>query len=73
MDGALEAHPYVMNMESAEALAWELDHAAAQLSPVLRERMEWAPAAAGEAGRGPAAFAEARPPSPTRWPPSMPS
>src|SRR4051794_6243417 len=36
----LEAHPLVMNAESAEALAWELDHAAAQLSPGLRERME---------------------------------
>jgi Asp-tRNA(Asn)/Glu-tRNA(Gln) amidotransferase A subunit family amidase len=61
MDDALEAHPYVMNMESAEALAWELDHAAAQISPVLRERMDWArshpPAKLDEARR---AFATAR-------------
>jgi Asp-tRNA(Asn)/Glu-tRNA(Gln) amidotransferase A subunit family amidase len=42
MDEALEAHPFVMNMESAESLAWELDHASAQISPVLRERMDWA-------------------------------
>ncbi|MBD0275889.1 MAG: amidase [Acetobacteraceae bacterium] len=41
MDEAVEAHPVVMNMESAQAIAWELDHAAAQVSPVLRERMEW--------------------------------
>nr|WP_256476530.1 amidase [Siccirubricoccus soli] len=57
----LEAHQLVMNGESAEALAWELDHAAAQLSPVLRERMEWGrdqPRAALAAGR--AAFAAAR-------------
>lgn len=38
---AYEAHPYVMNMESAEALGWEMAHARMQLSPVLRERMEW--------------------------------
>jgi Asp-tRNA(Asn)/Glu-tRNA(Gln) amidotransferase A subunit family amidase len=42
MEAALEAHPVVMNMESAQALAWELDHASAQISPVLRERMDWA-------------------------------
>jgi Asp-tRNA(Asn)/Glu-tRNA(Gln) amidotransferase A subunit family amidase len=55
------AHPTVMNMEIAEALAWELDHAAALLSPVLRERMDWAraqPPALLDAGR--AAFATAR-------------
>jgi Asp-tRNA(Asn)/Glu-tRNA(Gln) amidotransferase A subunit family amidase len=61
MDAAVEAHPVVMNMESAQALAWELDHAAAQISPVLRERMEWArsqpPAALDEARR---AFEAAR-------------
>jgi Asp-tRNA(Asn)/Glu-tRNA(Gln) amidotransferase A subunit family amidase len=61
MDAAVEAHPAVMNMESAQALAWELDHAAAQISPVLRERMEWArsqpPAKLDEARR---AFAAAR-------------
>ena len=42
MDAAAQAHPVVMNMESAQALAWELDHASAQISPVLRERMDWA-------------------------------
>ena len=61
MDDALAAHPVVMNVESAQALAWELDYAAAQVSPVLRERMEWgaaqAPAALDEARR---AFAAAR-------------
>jgi Asp-tRNA(Asn)/Glu-tRNA(Gln) amidotransferase A subunit family amidase len=61
MDEAVEAHPVVMNMESAQAIAWELDHAAAQVSPVLRERMEWAwsqpPAKLDEARR---AFAAAR-------------
>ena len=39
---AVEAHPHVMNMESAEAIGWEIDHAGAQLSPVLAERMGWA-------------------------------
>ncbi len=61
MDDATEAHPAVMNMESAQALAWELDHASAQISPVLRERMDWArsqpPAKLDEARR---AFAAAR-------------
>ncbi|SDC42753.1 amidase [Belnapia rosea] len=57
----LAAHALVMNGESADALAWELDHAPALLSPGLRERMEWGrdqPRAAKEAGR--AAFATAR-------------
>jgi len=57
----LAAHATVMNGESAEALAWELDHAAAQLSPILRERMAEGRApgpAALDAGR--AAFAAAR-------------
>jgi Asp-tRNA(Asn)/Glu-tRNA(Gln) amidotransferase A subunit family amidase len=54
MAAAVEAHPLVMNMESAEALAWEIDHAVALLSPVLRERMEWA------AAQPPAKLAEAR-------------
>jgi Asp-tRNA(Asn)/Glu-tRNA(Gln) amidotransferase A subunit family amidase len=57
----LAAHATVMNGETAEALAWELDHAAAQLSPVLRERMAegraYGPAAL-DAAR--AAFAAAR-------------
>jgi Asp-tRNA(Asn)/Glu-tRNA(Gln) amidotransferase A subunit family amidase len=39
---AVDAHPHVMNMESAEAIGWEVDHAGAQLSPVLAERMGWA-------------------------------
>jgi Asp-tRNA(Asn)/Glu-tRNA(Gln) amidotransferase A subunit family amidase len=57
----LAAHMTVMNGESADALAWELDHAAAQLSAGLRERMEWGrdqPRAVKDAGR--AAFAAAR-------------
>jgi Asp-tRNA(Asn)/Glu-tRNA(Gln) amidotransferase A subunit family amidase len=61
MDDALAAHPVVMNVESAQALAWELDQAAAQLSPVLRERMEWGgaqPPASLDAARQ--AFAAAR-------------
>jgi Asp-tRNA(Asn)/Glu-tRNA(Gln) amidotransferase A subunit family amidase len=61
METALHAHPVVMNMESAQALAWELDHASAQISPVLRERMDWGrsqpPAKLDEARR---AFAAAR-------------
>lgn len=39
---AAELHPWLMNMETAQALAWELMEARALLSPVLRERMEWA-------------------------------
>ena len=39
---AVALHPHVMHMESAEALAWEMDHARAQLSHILREKMEWA-------------------------------
>jgi Asp-tRNA(Asn)/Glu-tRNA(Gln) amidotransferase A subunit family amidase len=39
---AAELHPALMNMESAQAIAWELDTAAPQLSPGLRERMDWA-------------------------------
>jgi Asp-tRNA(Asn)/Glu-tRNA(Gln) amidotransferase A subunit family amidase len=39
---AAELHPALMNMESAQAIAWELDAAAPQLSPGLRERMDWA-------------------------------
>ncbi|WP_421990440.1 amidase [Roseococcus sp.] len=38
---ALALHPHVMQMESAEALGWELDHAREGLSDVLRDRMEW--------------------------------
>lgn len=53
-DAALAAHAHVMHMESAEALAWELDHARAQLSPVMRTNMAWARA------EPPAKLAEAR-------------
>lgn len=58
---AYDAHPTVMNAESAEALAWEMDHARAQISDVLRERMDWGaaqPRAALQAAR--AAFAAAQ-------------
>jgi Asp-tRNA(Asn)/Glu-tRNA(Gln) amidotransferase A subunit family amidase len=61
MGEAFEAHPFVMNMESAASIAWEMDQARALVSPVLAERMEWARAqdpAKLEAGR--AAFAAAR-------------
>lgn len=64
---AYDAHPTVMNAESAEALAWEMDHARAQLSEVLRDRMDWGaaqPRATLEAAR--AAFAAARHAVP-RW------
>ena len=58
---AYEAHAYVMNMESAEALGWEMAHASAQLSPVLRERMEWGAAQPrAKLVEGRAAFAAAR-------------
>jgi Asp-tRNA(Asn)/Glu-tRNA(Gln) amidotransferase A subunit family amidase len=39
---AYDLHSHVMNMESAEAMGWELDHARDGLSDVLRERLEWA-------------------------------
>jgi Asp-tRNA(Asn)/Glu-tRNA(Gln) amidotransferase A subunit family amidase len=56
-----EAHPVVMNGESAEAIAWEVDNAAALLSEGLRERMEWG-RAQGPAGldRARQAFATAK-------------
>jgi Asp-tRNA(Asn)/Glu-tRNA(Gln) amidotransferase A subunit family amidase len=57
----LTVHPAVMNGESAQALAWELDNAAAQLTPGLRENMAKGAAQGPEpfdAGR--AAFAAAR-------------
>jgi Asp-tRNA(Asn)/Glu-tRNA(Gln) amidotransferase A subunit family amidase len=37
----VDAHPIVMNSESARALGWELAHHADQLSDGLRERMEF--------------------------------
>jgi amidase len=46
---AHDLHGLVMNAESADALAWEMDHAARQISPVLRERMEWGAGQRGEA------------------------
>jgi Asp-tRNA(Asn)/Glu-tRNA(Gln) amidotransferase A subunit family amidase len=58
---AIAVHGHVMNMESAQALAWELAEARAQISEVLCERMDWAraqPAAALDEAR--AAFATAR-------------
>lgn len=39
---AVALHPHVMHMESAQALAWEIDNAWAQLSPAMRTNMEWA-------------------------------
>jgi Asp-tRNA(Asn)/Glu-tRNA(Gln) amidotransferase A subunit family amidase len=40
--GALiDAHPIVMNSESARALGWELTHHSDRLSDGLRERLEW--------------------------------
>ncbi len=57
----LRVHPQVMNGESAQALAWELDHAAAQLTPGLRENMaKGAAQGAGPFDAGRAAFAAAR-------------
>ena len=41
---AADLHPVMMNMETLQALAWELAEAPAQLSEVLRERMAWAAA-----------------------------
>jgi Asp-tRNA(Asn)/Glu-tRNA(Gln) amidotransferase A subunit family amidase len=38
-DGLIDAHPVVMNSESARALGWELAHHADQLTEGLRERM----------------------------------
>jgi Asp-tRNA(Asn)/Glu-tRNA(Gln) amidotransferase A subunit family amidase len=40
-DALLEAHPIVMNAESARALGWELAHHPDQISDGLRERLEW--------------------------------
>ncbi|MCW8086306.1 amidase [Sabulicella glaciei] len=54
-------HPFVMNMESHDALAWEMDHARSLLSPVLREKMEDAMAAdPAKLVAGRAAFVAAR-------------
>lgn len=45
---AFDLHGVVMNAESADALAWEMDHAPHQVSPILRERMEWGATQKGE-------------------------
>lgn len=58
---AIALHPHVMHMESAQALAWEIDHASAQLSPVMRTTMGWAMAEpAGKLNEARAAFAAAQ-------------
>ncbi len=58
---AVALHPHLMHMESAEALGWEIDHARAQLSPVLREKMEWGLAEPrARLAEGRAAFAAAQ-------------
>jgi Asp-tRNA(Asn)/Glu-tRNA(Gln) amidotransferase A subunit family amidase len=40
-DALLDAHPIIMNVESARALGWELTHHANQISDGLRQRLEW--------------------------------
>ncbi len=47
VNALVQAHPVVMNAESAEALAWEVDNAAAQLSEGLAERLGWGRSQAG--------------------------
>lgn len=39
---AAELHPWLMNMETRQALAWELMTARPQISAVLLERLDWA-------------------------------
>jgi len=46
-DALLEAHPVVMNAESAASMGWELNAAREGISPGLLERMEWGLAQAG--------------------------
>ncbi|NKC31574.1 amidase [Falsiroseomonas selenitidurans] len=63
---AAELHPFMMNMETRQGLAWEYAEARHQMSAVLLDRMDWAsgfpPAKLGEARRAAvaarAAFAE---------------
>jgi Asp-tRNA(Asn)/Glu-tRNA(Gln) amidotransferase A subunit family amidase len=38
---AAELHPWLMNMETRQALAWEYDNARPQLSAVLLDRLDW--------------------------------
>jgi Asp-tRNA(Asn)/Glu-tRNA(Gln) amidotransferase A subunit family amidase len=40
-DALVDAHPIVMNSESARALGWELTHHPDQISDGLREKLEW--------------------------------
>ena len=40
-DALVDAHPIVMNNESARALGWELTHHPDQISDGLRDRLEW--------------------------------
>jgi Asp-tRNA(Asn)/Glu-tRNA(Gln) amidotransferase A subunit family amidase len=40
-DALVDAHPVVMNSESARALGWELTHHPDEISDGLRERLEW--------------------------------
>ena len=58
---ALALHPAMMNAESGRAMGWELAHHRDQLTPDLRERLDWGlaqtPAQIDEAN---AAFTEAR-------------
>lgn len=61
LEAAQAVHPLVMNAETRAALAWERAAAPTQLTPGLRERMDWAgghDAAALATARQ--AFAEAR-------------
>ncbi len=50
----VQAHPVVMNAESAQSIAWEVSAASSQLSEGLLERMQWG------ANQGPAALDAAR-------------
>jgi Asp-tRNA(Asn)/Glu-tRNA(Gln) amidotransferase A subunit family amidase len=40
-DALIDAHPIIMNSESARALGWELTYHPNQISDGLRERLEW--------------------------------
>jgi Asp-tRNA(Asn)/Glu-tRNA(Gln) amidotransferase A subunit family amidase len=42
MTEAFEAHEYVTNMEGLYSLGWELVAARAQLSDVIKEKLDWA-------------------------------
>ncbi|MGX9965628.1 amidase [Roseomonas sp. F4] len=52
---AAELHPFMMNMETRQGLAWEYAEARPQISAVLLDRLDWAggfpPAKLGEARR----------------------